>query len=289
MPAFPSLDGILVPSGASSRIHAEIKQRVRAAGPYGSCQEGDYQGYEKLKLCVAQCLSQTIETHCDCIHVKVASKLPNPDANFTKPYCFNIADLSLPELLQRAACVNNVTNITVLESCLEGCPQPCREYQYVHYSSFCSWPGIWDLESFYTSFISGRNYESHYSQLKDVVCTSCSDTMDCYSKKMIAYKAIQNNFLQISYRLSDHRYLRLEDIPKSLIEDVCSQVGGVLNLWSGITIIVFLELLEMFCRILKNWGEVIHDNNSRRRRSLRNIRSGNNNSGNGAFRSSVSL
>lgn len=33
------------------------------------------------------------------------------------------------------------------------------------------------------------------------------------------------------------------------VADFCSKLGGILNLWSGITVILFLELMEVLIRI----------------------------------------
>lgn len=260
MPAFPALDGTLVPAGGSSRIHAEIRQRVRLPRPHGDCEPAEqYVGYEEMKMCVAKCMSDIIAKKCNCISVKVAVEIRHdqPNVDNSLPYCFDIKSYSRDELIAQASCVSNISSLNKFESCIDQCPQSCKEYQYLHDWSYSIWPSIWDLSQFYSSYISGKPYEHNYRMLKNSMTQTCLSAVDCHERKSQALKVIESNFLEVSYRLSNHRYMRLVDIPKSNIPDVCSKVGGVLNLWSGITAIVLLELFEMLCRMIKNWGELI--------------------------------
>lgn len=46
------------------------------------------------------------------------------------------------------------------------------------------------------------------------------------------------------------RYYSTQEKPKIGIADFCSKLGGILNLWAGITVVLVLELLELGCRIV---------------------------------------
>ena len=254
MPAFPTLDGIFIPAGSSSRIQSEIRKRVRLPEPYSQCKEGSFEGYEKMKMCVAECISENIIAQCGCISVNLAVDLnKNPSS---LPFCNDIGTISFQELKNVTHCVRQGSNLTILERCFEQCPLSCKEYQYIHETSSSKWPNMWQLQTFYEKYIKSRNYESNYRFVRDILNNEkCKTYKNCYAELTAAYQIIEHNFLEVSYTLSDHRYLKLVDVPKTFLADLCSQIGGILNLWSGITILVLLEVIELSCRMLKNWGE----------------------------------
>ena len=47
-------------------------------------------------------------------------------------------------------------------------------------------------------------------------------------------------------------YYLIHDVEKMTLVDVFSSLGGSLNLWSGITAIVIVEIIDAICRIIRN-------------------------------------
>ena len=41
-----------------------------------------------------------------------------------------------------------------------------------------------------------------------------------------------------------------QEVAKFQLADVFSKVGGILNLWAGITVVLILEVLELFMRLV---------------------------------------
>ena len=56
---------------------------------------------------------------------------------------------------------------------------------------------------------------------------------------------IEDNFAMVSLLMKSQQVDILEDIPKYSWTSVMSSLGGILNLYSGITMIIALEILEL--------------------------------------------
>ncbi len=61
---------------------------------------------------------------------------------------------------------------------------------------------------------------------------------------------IMNNFAEVKVMLERLNVLEITDSKVLTTPQVMSQLGGVLNLWAGITVFLAVELLELFYRLL---------------------------------------
>ena len=61
------------------------------------------------------------------------------------------------------------------------------------------------------------------------------------------------SYICISLRYSifyTNRFLTTTQVPKFQLADLFSKVGGILNLWAGITVVLLLELIEFILRVI---------------------------------------
>ena len=240
---FPSLDGTRLAPGFSTGIHLRIRQRERLKSPYGKCVDSASQSYGYFKSCMAQCVSAQIEARCNCIDVNWLERV---DSVEHWRFCENVNSRSVSEIRVKRQCATDTANKVVLEGCFGTCLQPCIETNYLHDVTESKWPNPLNLNKFYTKFIAQRSFESKFDSIKSAL--SCKN--DCSTLQSQAKRKIAENFLEVSYHLSDHRYMRMRDVPMTSIADVCSKVGGILNLYSGLTVIVVLEIVELFYRLV---------------------------------------
>ena len=70
-------------------------------------------------------------------------------------------------------------------------------------------------------------------------------------EKLLAMKAIENNFAMVYVYVQDKFYSYIKDEVEMKIGSLISLLGGALNLWSGITMLVFVETLDFFIRLSK--------------------------------------
>ena len=61
---------------------------------------------------------------------------------------------------------------------------------------------------------------------------------------------IEENFLQISILNTQTTVLRLYDVYQMPLISFIGQLGGVLNLYAGITVVVLVEILEFITRLV---------------------------------------
>lgn len=59
---------------------------------------------------------------------------------------------------------------------------------------------------------------------------------------------IEDNFVLLKYNTLSTKFLTMENIPSVTFNDLLSQLGGILNLYAGISLVVILELIDLFLR-----------------------------------------
>ena len=108
-----------------------------------------------------------------------------------------------------------------------------------------AWPKEPLLGEFYKTYISGRSYEHRYAHLRDLDPDNLTHT-----EKVAAEELIKNNFLSL-YAIADEQVMiEYVQSPKLSPVSYISQLGGALNLWAGITVIIVVEFLELIVDVL---------------------------------------
>ena len=88
-------------------------------------------------------------------------------------------------------------------------------------------------------YIAGRPYEQRYVTLKNLDRNNISD-LDLHMLEML----IKKNFLS-AYITSQLYIQELRDSPKLTMSSYLSQFGAAANFWAGVTVIVFVEIIEV--------------------------------------------
>ena len=137
--------------------------------------------------------------------------------------------------------------------------------------SYSEWPSDLFFGDFYDTYIAGRPYEQRYAKLlnMDPSNTTATDLLD-------AERLIKRNFLIVNI-LRHETKLEYRDNPRLTPTAFVSQLGGALNLWAGITVVVIAEVIEFLCelvycriyasasshklnRVLSQWETTLHCN-----------------------------
>ena len=61
---------------------------------------------------------------------------------------------------------------------------------------------------------------------------------------------IKNNFVKIDFVLDFTSFLEFTEVPKYSLFSFLGTFGGSLNLWTGITVVVVIEIIETMINIL---------------------------------------
>ena len=115
--------------------------------------------------------------------------------------------------------------------------------------SFAEWPSDIFHGDFYDMYIAGRPYEDRYAALR-----SDLQTMEQLVKK---------NFLS-AHIIGQVNVQEYRDTPKLTRASFYSQLGATMNLWAGITVVVFVEMIELFYDAVYRKCETnkrVHNNN----------------------------
>ena len=75
---------------------------------------------------------------------------------------------------------------------------------------------------------------------------------------LIKKQLIEENFVKIDFVLDNSAFLEHTEVPKYSIFSFIGTLGGALNLWTDITVVVIIEILETMFNII---GSCISRNN----------------------------
>ena len=69
-----------------------------------------------------------------------------------------------------------------------------------------------------------------------------------------ALRLIDENFVKIDFYLDYQSYLESVEVPKYTVFSFLGTLGGVLNLWTGITVVVeIIEAVVNVCSLVKKY------------------------------------
>ncbi|XP_070566572.1 amiloride-sensitive sodium channel subunit beta-like [Ptychodera flava] len=236
MVPFPEDNGISVSPGFSTEIGLRLIQIERQPDPYGDCidinnipnkyyKNNIYMtkfkvGYS-VQSCEKSCYQDTLIEHCSCYDtdyppteeaMEQGIKPCNILANYTERHCYEQ--------------INVLFDLDKLEC---DCPQPCQEKSYLKSMSFSKWPAV--------------NYQD---QLKIKVArrlpkSSQSDDIMSWTR---------DNVLRIQIYFEELNYQSIKENPAYTGFELCSDIGGQLGLWIGVSMITLFEIFEFFASIV---------------------------------------
>ena len=250
---------ILSPPGQATLNLISTTKVERLSTPYSkseciNSEKADKMVYEGKTFqydfvhCYGTCATQYVVDHCNCTDVFVRR---SPETEPPKyGYCASIG-LSNEQLFKNMDCAQRVRN-PGSAYCHEKCKEPCTEVKYSLKSSAMKWPLPSQTGMFYENVIKGSMFEKEFVQYEDIYKGMAKGHKNVSElEKLLALKAIENNFAMVYVYVRDKYYSHIKDEVKMKIGSLLSLLGGALNLWSGITMLVFVEALDFFIRLSK--------------------------------------
>ena len=118
--------------------------------------------------------------------------------------------------------------------------------QYLMFQmTYAPWPSSPYHDNFYERYISGRSYEPHYTSLLNKTFENTPEEDILLDKETVS-----QNFLGVQLVIGKQLVMNYEARPQLSLTAFLSQIGGALNLWAGITVVVLVEMLELGYRSL---------------------------------------
>ena len=235
-------------------LHLEISQVTtnRLSEPYTNCVDsasigGVYDGNSTLRYsqsaCVAICTEKKIRDKCKCQETQYMDILMSFNTNETRgvPLCEDL-NLDLKDLLENFRCLDR-HHRTVERECGDICPEPCKDVVFNINPSRSRWPERESMPQFYEQILKNKIYKNRFPPVEQV-------------KEDVFHDMVKRQYMKLSVYHGNPLIIEYNDTPTITISNFLSRLGGALNLWSGITVIVFMEILDVLYRII--WSSVDH-------------------------------
>ena len=228
------------PSGIMTSVLIDKYVTKRLPHPYGNCVESTEIGYN-MEACIIICIEAFVKDKCKCPDSPFLSQLNKMD-NDKLNYCHSLHQ-SQSQLLTNHKCVQSQST-SIWISCFKTCQIRCITVRYTTDSTYSKWPLPGQYDSFYDQIISTRLFAKTFDHM-----FMRNNTMG--QIQSIKGKIIANYFVHIEFNLNFNKYLQYEEVPKYTVFSLIGTLGGGLNLWSGITVLVFIEMAETLIKILR--------------------------------------
>ena len=246
------------PPGISATVELDRQNRVLLPSPYGNCIEepfiilsdGRNTGYKySVESCYLFCLQEVFVKHCNC----VISDLPFKGNFEGIPFCPNVSMQKEAGFTKKMVidniiyCVGEYTKAEC-SHCLE----PCSSTHYFKTIHQAAWPHFAYQLKFYEKLVSKMKepIKSYFKTYENITVLMEND-QESGTKMLKDTDLIRKNFVEVTIRLQSHLVTELVETPDLTSEGILGTVGGLLNLWIGISFVTLFEVLDLLYRIVK--------------------------------------
>ena len=242
-------NAMLVPPGTMYNIQVTQNLFNRLPEPHGHCRDngsvaldmaaGKILPTHTKSACESLCMERKIVELCKCkdAHLMHLLSRSEPDIASEFSFCEDI-DVSLDTWLSRVTCMHD-TRTRLAVTCGKSCDPLCTERTYNVQPSKSKWPIGIGMGTFYKKYIYKKPYSHRFHNMTSWMNNPQTDM-------------VNKNFIYLYVHSSDTLIHVYSEVATITLSNFLSRLGGSLNLWSGITIIVFMEVIEMFYKIAVN-------------------------------------
>jgi len=256
--------GMSIGIGMSTTIAIDQTNVAHLPDPYSHCTTQktlgplDEMTSYTTAYCVDTCLQHQYIKQCGCIVSSLQFTNSQLKAvNFSM--CGNLSITSLNngsysfnwDRVNQILCSNTVVQNRI--KCEKECLTPCQEYQYGASISASPWPHVYAQTSFYYTFIKGNPFFGTKYNEYDIVADNAHINKTAARNLLLKLnkdELLKSNFLQLNIEFKTQSYNVLKDIVAFPLDQLGAQVGGVLALWLGVTIILIFEVCEFVINVI---------------------------------------
>ncbi len=160
------------------------------------------------------------------------------------PYCAS-ANLTKRDFWEYTSCAAEIKAVKE-EECMATCLTSCEETEYTTITSNVKWPKKSRYKTFYDTYLADKPFAWRFESLKK----PCYKHMNCsFTEFMKDIMMVEDNFAKIDISLGSSIMRRYQDNIKISSSSFMATLGGALNLWSGITVVIILEFVDWLIRI----------------------------------------
>ena len=225
--------------GQNIEIDMSLSYNRQLPAPYGSCLKTPIFNSlwtiigQKLKYSPAGCAIALVERElmdkfgCVILSRVLGHQNTLPQLN----NCFDL-NIPIPELSESFYHALNLSKNT--------CLHLCEEVTYHQHVTSLPWLHVNDVPVFYDEYIRNREFEYRFLNITDNRNISNVDSEQL--RKL--YALIKDNFATVSININLKDIVVYKEIPQFSFTSFIGTLGGILNLYSGISFIFVIELAD---------------------------------------------
>lgn len=236
----PDSNGIEIMPGLENVVRLQQSRRERLTAPYGNCKDREAredsadENYTLPYLytretCFSACIEHQIIQDCACHDLAQSGTLTSTFKNVSS--CGSTED-GKEKLVERMQCAQHWRS-RQRQMCLGGCAVPCSETSLSHQLSYLR--------------LSPQEVRRTLTQERHTVPGN-SNNSEVLSR-LVAGDLDVANVALVRLRRQPHTFYKMEDLSAMTMTDLLAKIGGTCNLLSGISVFVFVEILDLLCRL----------------------------------------
>ena len=242
---FPFHNTIYLQPGGYLDIKLNVRARERLGEPYNLCTDEEYiantSWYYTKEGCVSYCIETIVVSKCGCRSLDQLNILANEPSPM---FCLD-SNIGRTKLLENMLCaVEKMKNHS--EECNNICQRSCSEIDFVPSISSAYWPPDPFGVDFYNKFIANKTYAWQYDYLPNLINSPDANLADIVNIREI----ISRNFLRVDIHQGNIDAISRDDVASITLPTLISNLGGSLNLFAGITVVIIVEILDLLVIIL---------------------------------------
>ena len=242
------LDKVTVLPGQNIQIDFSMTYSEQLPAPYGTCLKQPQQGSmwsaldQKLRYSKMGC------------RFSARQKLSFQQCGCVKTG-FSLQDLQEKVFDNVTSCLDDYDSLNCSEAVLspanvdvEHCQDLCKQAMFHEHVTILPLLKTEETVPFYRSYIRNKSFEYRFAAiLKGKDYTKMNEV----ERKHI-YNLIMNNFASININFNLKEIVVYKEVPQYNFSSFIGQLGGTLNLYSGISFVVIIELVDFVCSFFRN-------------------------------------
>ena len=202
--------------------------------------------------CTLALLQEAVVDACNCISSELCV-LPLDYSLEELHFCganFESSERELEIMCQKNATIDTFVNVT------EECIVLCNETQHSLTVTSSPWPAETAQLSFYENFIRHKSYAKYFTAYENIYL-QYRDTSDAHKAlaQLDKVSLIEKNFAKVEIVVPATRVDAYIASYQISLASLTASIGGNLNLWSGISAIIIVEVMDLIIKLFLSLGQ----------------------------------
>lgn len=165
------------------------------------------------------------------------------------PVCYDISK-GPDTYIERVTCASSVTQHA--KECVEAeCLVPCNDVQYQLTTSSAAWPDPLAIQQFYNYYIDKQPFAARYNEAMTSVQNQLFSKKRSETIQLLQQTEVTKHFLKAKFVVGGYYLPKLVQKPAMSFTSLVAAIGGSLNLYLGISVVVIIELSEFLFNLFK--------------------------------------